>query len=565
MSRRIVRIRKKIESVKNPYPNISYYPDENYKIGFIIPVTSRKRKYKNIEGIDFFRILFTSFLKTVDKSGKYKYSFHLGYDDDDEFFSSNKEKIIEHFKNISIDFEDLELEIFLYEIKNLKSKVGEIWSKLAEYASFDNDYLYQIGDDICILSPGWEDRFIGKLISQNNIGVVGPNDINNRNNILTQSFVHVTHLQIFGTYYPSRLKNWYIDNWIGDIYKASQEKDLKVKNMGGAPRYNVENNKKLYSEVLEETKPILEEYKKSLFLEEVVYFKCKGEISFVHENKRFIGSNRLVKYDYEIEEEIEYCDLKERIVEVYKNKGLEKNIHFVTYGNNKYENAKRRIVKEAKDFYNFKSIKAYGPENLDSEFREKFKHILKLQRGGGYWIWKPHIIMKKLLEIKEGEYIVYLDSGCTINKDGFGRFKEYIEMLDKSETPIISFQLTGFIEKWYTNDKIFEYFNIDNESDICNTGQLIGGIQIIKKCNFTIKLFDTIMKTLEKDPSLFTDKYNNLTKRNDFRNNRHDQSIMSVIRKIYGSIILEDETYFSSPGFGGEESLKYPFWATRKN
>ena len=340
MSRRIVRIRKKIETVNTNHPNVSYYPDKNYKIGFIIPVTSRKRKYKNIEGIDFFRILFTSFLKAVDKSGKYKYSFHLGYDDDDEFFSTNKEKIIEHFKSISIDFKDLELEIFLYEIKNLKSKVGEIWSKLAEYASFDNDYLYQIGDDICIISPKWEDRFIGKLISQNNIGVVGPRDINNKKNILTQSFVHITHLQIFTSYYPKKLKNWYTDTWINDIYNASTENDLKVKNTGGAPRYNVENDKKLFLEVLKETRPILEEYRESLVLEEVVYFKCRGEISFVHEDKRFIGSNRLVKYDYEIEEKIEYCDLKERILEVYKNKeylkmNRKKIISFSLYGADK--------------------------------------------------------------------------------------------------------------------------------------------------------------------------------------------------------------------------------------
>ena len=36
--------------------------------------------------------------------------------------------------------------------------------------------------------------------------------------------------------------------------------------MGGKPRYNIENNRGLFQEVLKETEPILEEYKKSLKL-----------------------------------------------------------------------------------------------------------------------------------------------------------------------------------------------------------------------------------------------------------------------------------------------------------
>ena len=46
-----------------------------------------------------------------------------------------------------------------------------------------------------------------------------------------------------------------------------------------------------------------------------------------------------------------------------------------------------------------------------------------------------------------------------------------------------------------------------------------------------------------------------------FRDNRHDQSILSVSRKIHGSLVLPEETWFES--FGCENSLKYPFWATR--
>ena len=282
MSRRIVRIRKQIILPEKINPIIENYKRDIYNIGLIIPVTSNKRNYKSVEEIDFFRILISSFLKKYKKEGNYNYSFYLGYDDDDNFFIKNKEKIKTHFNSLIKDIENPIFKISLIEIKGLKSRVGEIWSRLADYASKENDYLYQLGDDICFLTSGWEDRFVKKLISKNNFGVVGPLDISSGRNLLTQSFVHVTHLQIFNTYYPKKIKNWYIDDWIHNIYSSCAENDIKVKNAGGKPRYNVENNRGLFQKVLKETQPILEEYKNSLKLEKVFYFKCKKEINFFH-------------------------------------------------------------------------------------------------------------------------------------------------------------------------------------------------------------------------------------------------------------------------------------------
>ena len=62
---------------------------------------------------------------------------------------------------------------------------------------------------------------------------------------------------------------------------------------------------------------------------------------------------------------------------------------------------------------------------------------------------------------------------------------------------------------------------------------------------------------------LFTDYYNN-NQYTFFIDNRHEQSVFSIIRKIHGSILLKDETWFGNNSFGNQESLKYPFWATRK-
>jgi hypothetical protein len=74
-------------------------------------------------------------------------------------------------------------------------------------------------------------------------------------------------------------------------------------------------------------------------------------------------------------------------------------------------------------------------------------------------------------------------------------------------------------------------------------------------------MIDKEIKALYDNPLMFTDHYNN-NQESYFKDNRHEQSIFSVIRKMHNPILLEDETWFNT--FGNEKSLKYPFWATRK-
>jgi hypothetical protein len=232
-------------------------------------------------------------------------------------------------------------------------------------------------------------------------------------------------------------------------------------------------------------------------------------------------------------------------------------IHLITYGDSKYVNAKKRLFNEAKKTGWFDSITLYGPQNLDRDFKIRFFNILKQRRGGGYWIWKCHIIKKKLKEIKEGDILVYLDAGCSINPKGKKRLNEYISLLNNSDEGIISFQMKH-LEKTYTTKEIFDYFNAHNLSD---TGQLVGGIRIMKKNKNLEKLIDLEYKTLCDNPLLFTDYYNKKQKPY-FKDNRHEQSVFSIIRKMHNPIILKDETHFKP--FGNKESLQYPFWATRK-
>jgi hypothetical protein len=233
-------------------------------------------------------------------------------------------------------------------------------------------------------------------------------------------------------------------------------------------------------------------------------------------------------------------------------------IHFITYGNYKFVNSKKRICEEARSVGWFDTITSYGPEDLDLDFQNKFKDMLLRPRGGGYWIWKPYIIKKHLEKIKDDDILIYLDAGCTISPKGADRFKEYIEMINNSDRGCISFQL-GTYEKLWTNKEIFDYFNVDINGDIAYSSQIMSGIIVLKKNTNCINIIDLWLKTVHDNPILFTDDYNNNPcnrGRDEYIETRHDQSILSIISKLCGTILVGKETVYN-------DSNLYPFYETR--
>jgi hypothetical protein len=239
---------------------------------------------------------------------------------------------------------------------------------------------------------------------------------------------------------------------------------------------------------------------------------------------------------------------------------MSQKIHLITYGDNNFSISKQRLHKESTNSGWFDTTTICGPENLSQEFKHEFSDILKQPRGGGYWIWKFDIIKQHLNKLVNNDILIYLDAGCSINTNGPTRFNEYIELLNNSNESIISFQMQH-LEKQYTNKELFNHFKM-NVNDNGNSGQIMATVLIMKNTDEMMKMIDECINVLRRDHLLVTDHYNKMGQCSDFIDNRHDQSILSLVRKKHGSIVLTDETYFQP--FGNKESLKFPFWATRK-
>jgi hypothetical protein len=254
--------------------------------------------------------------------------------------------------------------------------------------------------------------------------------------------------------------------------------------------------------------------------------------------------------------------------------------YFITYGNDNYEIAKNRIEKEAVDSNFFDKVLIYGPKSIDEQFYSKFSYLSNNFfydnniKGGGFWLWKPYFVKVALDSINEGDILVYCDAGCTISKFGGERYNHYIDMLKQSEFGIISFQMTHLPENNWTKKEVFDFFNLDPYSDIGKSGQYIGGVLIIMKKKHSIDLVNKWFEVASNNHNLFTD-YTIESKENNIENfrtkiqidqlkdHRHDQSILSILRKIHGSIVIHDETFIISKEWNKISHV--PFLATRNS
>ncbi len=240
--------------------------------------------------------------------------------------------------------------------------------------------------------------------------------------------------------------------------------------------------------------------------------------------------------------------------------GVQK-INFITYGNREFLIQKNHLINLAKKSEFFDYCVSYSPKDLSGQFKKQFSEILSEKRGGGYWIWKYFILNDSFENMNLNDILVYSDSGSSFNNKGEARFKYYIDELNSSDKGTLRFKM-DFVENQWTTKEIFNYFDINPESSHGKSGQFHATHMIFKKNENSLEILNSFKELLNKDPYLITDIYNENGQIDSFKDNRHDQSILSLLSKIYGCVeITKDETCMSEIL---EDQENYPFLSTRR-
>ena len=176
---------------------------------------------------------------------------------------------------------------------------------------------------------------------------------------------------------------------------------------------------------------------------------------------------------------------------------------------------------------------------------------------------KHEIISSLLKRVNENDIVVYSDAGSSFNYFAKNRFEEYIDMLNDSEYGNFRIECESIHkEKDWSTKELFHYFDIDPFSDTGLNTQLEATHMIFKKNEHTRDYFEKYREILKVDPYLITDKYNLNKQIDSFKENRHDQSIFSLLTKKYGGVVINNETEFKS---SLNQQYNFPFLAVRKH
>ena len=197
-------------------------PDTEKTVAIGLALTTREQTDLKDETLafqlPFFKGLLSSFCRTATVG--YDYNFYVAHDHDDPYFHKNSSH--QGFTNAFYNQvklgcpKTMNVTLHLVECNHAGNPA---WAQndamMAAY--MDNmAYYYRVNDDTVMETTGWAEKLIEHLLrySPVNVGVVGPYFKEGNTAILTHDFVHRSHVDIFGFYYPRVFTDWFADDWI---------------------------------------------------------------------------------------------------------------------------------------------------------------------------------------------------------------------------------------------------------------------------------------------------------------------------------------------------------------
>lgn len=164
---------------------------------------------------------------------------------------------------------------------------------------------------------------------------------------------------------------------------------------------------------------------------------------------------------------------------------------------------------------------------FDRNFYRKYKDVLDLKKGAGYWLWKPYIILKALLRIQSHDHLLYLDAGIEI----CAPINELIKLCGENEG-ILLFSSFGNKNKNWTKREAFIGMNCD-EKEYHDAFQLEAGMMMLKNTSKNIQLIRDWLHFCTKF-ELISDPIHENPYSENFKAHRHDQSILTILAVKYG-------------------------------
>lgn len=162
----------------------------------------------------------------------------------------------------------------------------------------------------------------------------------------------------------------------------------------------------------------------------------------------------------------------------------------------------------------------YTPADIDEKYANDYRHILKHERGAGYWLWKPYIIHKSIKAANKGDFILYTDAGVEIIND--------LSILTTLDQDILLFRNMYQHEQWCKMDTMYSI----NGRRSMPIKQCQASAMMFKVCEYSKtfviqwSVWCEIEKHIDDSPSI-------MPNHPMFKEHRHDQAILTCMAYRY--------------------------------
>lgn len=173
------------------------------------------------------------------------------------------------------------------------------------------------------------------------------------------------------------------------------------------------------------------------------------------------------------------------------------------------------------------------------QFWDDHKDVLKARTPGfGWWVWKPYFILHSLLSLPEGDGLLYLDAGSTINSDSdsVAKISGFMEITKRQK--VTGSNSDFFSERRYTCNDLLDFFNLSPaqraESQFCAAILFI--VNDVEGREFIRKWCEMVCR--DNHRWLLPRKFETENP-DDFVHHMHDQASLSCLLKSNSKISIQ--------------------------
>jgi hypothetical protein len=203
------------------------------------------------------------------------------------------------------------------------------------------------------------------------------------------------------------------------------------------------------------------------------------------------------------------------------------SIRLVTYSDQNMTISRKKCIESFAYYYIMQdlSIHEWDREMIEqTEFYQMNREILDTPRGSGLWAWKSYIIYKAMLDMEDGDILIYSDAGIEF----INSVQHIIDVMDQD---VFLFGNNWNHVDWCKKDAIDSMLGgawVDE-----NEKQVQASVIFIRISERSKRIIKTWLCWCMM-PNLIDDSKSAEPDYDEFREHRHDQALLTNVAIMYG-------------------------------